>query len=85
VERKKKSRKKREVVGFLGVGLDNQDGEHRITRNEHFLLIGGSDETHGQMQDTAIKFTDALHNRGKTLADASFQEVIDLFREVRPG
>jgi hypothetical protein len=71
----------RRVVGFLGVGLDNQDGHKRLTRSEHFLLVGGSAETHGRMQDTAVKFTEALRRRGKALEETSAEEVIELFHE----
>jgi hypothetical protein len=69
------------IVGFLGVGLDNQDGHQRITRSEHFLLLGGSAETHERMQDTAIRFGEALQKRGKTLAETSAPEALDLLRE----
>lgn len=58
---------KPKVLGFLGVGLDNKDGQHRLTRSEHFLLIGGSKETHEKMQDAAIRFDEALQRRGKPL------------------
>jgi hypothetical protein len=81
-ESKKKPKKsEREVVGFLGVGLDG-DGEHRVTRTEHFLLLGGSDDTHGRMQDTAVKFNEALTRRGQPLQQLPVQEVIDLLREA---
>jgi hypothetical protein len=69
------------VVGILGVGLDNQDGHRRITRSEHFLLVGGSAETHERMQETAIRFGEALDRRGKTLAETSAEETLDLLRE----
>jgi hypothetical protein len=71
-----------ELVGFLGVGLDDKDGHQRLTRTEHFFLIGGSAETHERMQDTAIRFNDALDSRGKQLSDASSDEVLDLLREA---
>ena len=73
----------RRVVGFLGIGLDNADGDKRLTRSEHFILIGGSEETHERMQDTAIRFTARLRRRGKRLEDAGLDEVIDLFREAQ--
>jgi hypothetical protein len=69
------------ILGFLGVGLDGTDGHRRITRSEHFLLVGGSAETHERMQDTAIRFGEALERRGKTLPEASVEEVVDLLRE----
>lgn len=82
-KKKKKKREPGEVVGFVGVGLDNTDGESRITRADHFILLGGSEETHERMQDTAIKFNEALKNRKKRLADTSVEEVVDIFRETR--
>ena len=78
---KKPKKSEREVVGFLGVGLDS-DGEHRVTRTEHFLLVGGSEDTHDRMQDTAIKFNKALNRRGQPLQQLPVQEVIDLLREA---
>ena len=72
----------RQVVGFLGVGLDNQDGHQRLTRTENFLLLGGSAETHERMQDTAVRFGEALQKRGKTLPETSPEEAIDLLREA---
>jgi hypothetical protein len=82
VKRNRRGGKDVQVVGFLGVGLDNGDGEHRITESEHFLLLGGSQETHERMQDTAVRFTQALRRRSKALPEASPQEVIDLFHEA---
>ena len=72
----------RHVRGFLGVGLDNDDGEKRVTRSEHFFLVGGSEETHERMQDTAIRFGEKLKDRGKTLHEASAEEALDLLREA---
>ena len=74
--------KGRQVVGFLGVGLDNQDGHQRLTRTDNFLLVGGSAETHERMQDTAVRFGEALQKRGKTLPETSPEEAIDLLREA---
>jgi hypothetical protein len=70
------------LLGFLGVGLDNSDGHKRLTRTDHFLLVGGSAETHEQMQDTAIRFGEALERRGKTLQEASTEEALDLLRKA---
>ena len=70
-----------EVLGFLGVGLDNADGEKRVSRSEYFLLVGGSAETHERMQGTAIRFGEKLKDRGKALHETSADEAIDLLRE----
>jgi hypothetical protein len=74
-------RKDSQVVGFFGVGFDNKDGHQRLTRSEHFLLLGGSDGTHELMQDAAIRFEEALRDRGKRLADTSLPEVIELLEK----
>jgi hypothetical protein len=78
----KSKQQKREVVGLLGIGLDNTDGHKRITRSEDILLVGGSQDTHEQMQDVAIRFTEQLKERGKRLADASAEEVVDLLHKA---
>jgi hypothetical protein len=72
----------RELVGFLGIGLDSKDDHHRITRSEHFYLVGGSHETHERMQDTAIRFDEALERRGKRLSGTSQEEAVDLLRQA---
>jgi hypothetical protein len=71
-----------QVLGFLGVGLDNQDGHHRLTRTDNFFLVGGSQETHEQMQDASIHFNEALKKRGKSLPETSVQEVVDLLHKA---
>ena len=73
---------KKEVVGFLGVGLDNQDEHKRLTRSENFLIVGGSAETHERMQDTAIRFDDKLKQKGKTLRETEPEEALDLLRDT---
>ena len=77
----KRKRNKRQVVGFLGVGLDG-DGEHRITRTEYFVLVGGSENTHEKMQNTAIKFNEELVRRGQTLQQLPIKDIVELLREA---
>jgi hypothetical protein len=78
---KKHKRNAPEVIGFLGLGLDSKDGHQRLTRSEHFLLVGGSVETHERMQETAIKFDEALEKKGKPLRETSVEEIIEMFHE----
>jgi hypothetical protein len=75
----------KQVLGFLGVGLDNQDGHQRLTRAENFLLVGGSSQTHERMQDVAIQFGEQLRRRGKTLQETPVEEAIDLLCEALEG
>lgn len=67
--------------GILAIGLDNHDEQKRITQSEYFLVVGGSEETHERMQDTAIRFEEKLKDRGKRLQDTSIREAIDLLRD----
>lgn len=67
---------------LLGLAFDAEDGHRRITRGDNFLLCGGSEETHGVMQETAIKVNEQLADRGKRLEDVSARELGDIFREV---
>jgi hypothetical protein len=77
-----KKKNQPEVVGFLGVGLDNKDGHKRLTRSDGFLLVGGSAETHEKMQEVSIRFNESLEQRGKRLRDASVEEVEELMRDA---
>jgi len=54
---------------LLGVGFDGDDGHRRITRGSEFLLVGGSSDTHGEMQEKAVRFHEELARRGKRLSD----------------
>jgi hypothetical protein len=73
----------RRVIGFVGVGFDNQDGHKRLTQTEHFFLVGGSQETHERMQGTAIRFAEALRQRGKNLGETPVEEVLEILHESR--
>lgn len=67
---------------LLGLGLDGKDGHKRLTKGEDFLLMGGSEETHERMTETAIKVNEKLARRGKKLRDASPEELRDIFGEL---
>jgi hypothetical protein len=45
-------------------------------------LIGGSEETHGQMQEVTIRFNKSLDQSGKRLEEVSSKEVVDLMRKA---
>lgn len=70
-------------AGLLGLAFDAQDGHKRITRGPNFLLFGGSQETHGVMQETAVKLNEHLERKGKHLAEVSVEELRDIVRELR--
>jgi seryl-tRNA(Sec) selenium transferase len=72
-------RKRRALL--LGVGLDS-DGHKRITTGPNFALVGGSEETHERMTETAIKINEKLKARGKALETVSREEFDDIAHEV---
>jgi hypothetical protein len=75
-----KKQKPKKKAALLGLGLDGKDGHVRVTAGENFKLVGGSEETHGTMQETAIKLNEHLKRRGKTLDTVGreeFHEIAD--------
>ena len=75
------SYQRRKKAILLGVGLDNDDGEVRITRGENFHLLGGSQDTHQCMQEKCVKFNEKLDARGKRLEDLNRGEFSDIASE----
>ncbi len=67
---------------LVGVGLDNKDGQTRITQGKNFALLGGSEQTHAKMQETAIKVNEQLNKRGETMDSVPPEELGDIVREV---
>ena len=65
-------------MGLLGLGLDDAEGHVRQTRGENFYLCGGSEETHGIMQEQCIHFNEKLKSRGKNLEDLNPDEFLDI-------
>ena len=75
-----KNRNCRRVL--TGLGFDHKDGHVRLTKGENFRLLGGSAETHEEMQEKAIKFNEQLGKRHKTLDDINEKEFRDIARNV---
>jgi hypothetical protein len=73
----------RKSAALLGLGLDGDDGHTRLTRGQNFVLLGGSQQTHALMQETAVKINEHLDKRGKRLEDVSAGELRDICREIR--
>lgn len=67
---------------MLGLALDAEDGQKRLTRGKNFVLFGGSSDTHAQMQETVIKVNERLEKRGKALEEVSVRELRDIFIDV---
>jgi hypothetical protein len=75
--------RKKSQAALLGLAFDARDGRQRVTRGPNFLLAGGSEETHGAMQETAVKINEHLDRAGKQLADVSISELRDIFAQIR--
>jgi hypothetical protein len=76
-----KKRKPRRKAVMLGVGLDS-DGHKRLTTGPNFALIGGSQQTHEEMTEKAIKINEKLVDRGKQLEEVSREEFDEIAHEV---
>jgi hypothetical protein len=74
--RKKKSRGVKKSL--FGLGFDNKDGHTRVTKGENFYLYGGSKETHGEMQEKAIKINEQLKKKRKTMDTVTRQEFAEI-------
>ena len=73
----------RQKKRLLGLGLDGKDGAVRVTRGRNFHLVGGSQETHEDMQEKCIKLNEKLKARGKELEDLGRKEFLELAQECR--
>jgi hypothetical protein len=81
IQRNPKSKKPN--AALLGLAFDASDGHKRITRGPNFVLAGGSQETHGMMQETAIKINERLDKAGKQLSDVSINELRDIVADIQ--
>ena len=73
--------RERVKANILGLGLDAEDEQVRVTRGKNFHLVGGSQETHETMQEKCIKLNEKLSSRGKELEDLEKQEFLDIAAE----
>jgi hypothetical protein len=69
-------------AALLGLAFDNEDGHTRLTRGKNFVLLGGSQDTHAMMQETAVKINEHLDRQGKSLEDVSVPELRKICHEV---
>ena len=79
----KASEPPRKSAALFGLAFDNKDGHTRLTRGENFFLVGGSQETHAVMQETAVKINEHLDRRGQRLEEVSLGDLRDICRDVR--
>jgi hypothetical protein len=77
----KSARKRGTEGGVLGLGLDGSDGHQRVTKGDDFLLLGGSEQTHGRMQDLVLRMSEKLKRKGKSFHELSRTDFENLVRD----
>jgi hypothetical protein len=75
------AKKTRRKAVLFGLGLDS-DGNKRITTGPNFALVGGTQDTHEEMTEKAIKINEKLKARGKQLETVTREEFNDIAQEV---
>jgi len=70
-------------AALVGLAFDAADGHTRLSRGKNFLLCGGSEETHGVMQETALKINEHLDRKGRRLEDATIGELRDICESIQ--
>jgi len=73
------------MAHLFGLGLDCADGHKRITQADKFSILGGSEQTHDRMTETLIKTIEDLTIKGKTLEEASKDELSDIISKNTPS
>jgi hypothetical protein len=76
-----KKKKPRRKAVMVGLGLDS-DGHKRLTTGPNFILAGGSQETHEDMTEKAIKINEKLAAKGKQLDDVTHEEFDEIAHSV---
>ena len=73
------------MAHLFGLGLDCADGHKRITQADKFSILGGSEQTHDRMTETLIKTIEDLTIKGKSLEEASEDELSDIISKNTPS
>jgi len=72
----------RKSSSMLGIGLDADDGQVRLTRGKNYALVGGSEQTHTVMWETAEKINEHVDREGKRLEDLTANQLREICQEV---
>ena len=77
------SKNKRDDAALVGLAFDADDGHTRLSRGKNFVLLGGSEETHALMQETATKINEHLDSKGRRLEDVPLRELRDICDAIK--
>lgn len=70
------------VVGLLGVGFDNKDGQIRITQADEYQVLMGSSETHNELQKICRQIDESIKSSNRLLNDYSPEEFMELVQRL---
>jgi hypothetical protein len=68
----------KKVVGLLGVGFDQKDGQIRITHSDNYKVLMGSKDCHRALQKICLKIEERVTASGRVLSDYTPEEFIEL-------
>jgi len=72
------------MAHLFGLGLDCTDGHKRITQADKFSILGGSQNTHDKMTETLFKTFEDLSLKGKSIENATMDEISDFIQKNTP-
>jgi hypothetical protein len=70
------------VVGLLGVGFDDKDGQVRITQAGDYQVIMGSRDSHRVLQKICLQIKEKVDASGRVLNDYTPEEFIELMETI---
>lgn len=72
------TRPRRIRAAFIAFGLDGRDDDHHVTRSAQGMIVGGSAETHAEIQETMLRLEEELDRCGQSLGDLDPDELAEL-------
>jgi len=67
---------------LYGLAFGNKDNHKRITTGEDFYVVGGSAETHENLVEKVLEFSETIKKYGKKLDDLSESEFFTIAKEI---
>lgn len=65
-------------AAIVGLGLEAEDGQHRIITGDQYLLVGGSAEAHAEMVETVLMLESELDRLGQRLGDVTPDQLAEI-------
>ncbi len=65
-------------AAIVGLGMQSDDGQHRIITGEQYLLVGGSAESHAEMVETVLRLESELDRLGRGLGEMTPDQLAEI-------